>query len=489
MTLSRQAVDALYAEAWQEVKRRRAAKSAQSAKRPIVDWIQSEFYIPELNGPMVLYPHQIAALKEALATDTDGNFKYDLVLWSDIAKSAKSTIAGAVVLWRALNTERGKFRIVANDLKQAASRVFDSITTCLQMNQKLGAQFNVNKYLITHLSNGANIEAVPVDPGGEAGGSDHMVEYTELHAAKHAASQLMWTETKLSPLLTGKAQRWIDSYAGYSGESPILEPLFQRLVKDENRISSEYPFYANGRSFAMWNTTPRLPWQTTSYYESEAQQLLPNEFERIHHNQWVSSTQSFIQIEWWDACKVAELPALNRYREVVVALDAAVSNDCFAICCLSRHDDKTALRYARRWLPVNGKIQYRNPADPADRDYPEGVLRWLCTEYNVVIVCYDPYQLHSFVTDLSIEGLAAFEEFQQEKPRLIADKALYDNIMARRIVHNGDFPDMREHLQNANSTAEDKNTLRIVKRSLSLKIDLAVALSMCDDRARFYLPE
>lgn len=460
---------------------------------PASTWIQSQFFIPELQGPIILYPHQIAALTEALSVDADGLFKYDLVLWSDIAKSAKSTIAGAVVLWRAIHTERGKFRIVANDLKQAASRVFEAITTCLELNRELGKQFTTTKYQVTHVPTGSVIEAVPVDPKGEAGGGDDMVEFTELHSADNDAAKKMWTETKLSPLKHGKSQRWIDTYAGFSGESPILEPMYQALVQDGNRISAEYQFYAQGRSFAMWNTTPRLPWQTSAYYSSEAQQLLPNEYRRIHHNEWVSSTSSFIQIEWFDACRVDVLPPINKFKEIFISLDAAVSGDCFAMTAVSRDNGKSVLRYARAWTPVNGIIHYRDPlAKPGpdySRDYPEGELRWLCQTYRVIIVTYDPFQLHSFCTGLAVEGLAAFEEFSQERPRLIADKALHDHIMNGSIVHDGSYPDLREHLNNANSTAEDKNTLRIVKRTLTKKIDLAVALSMCDDRARWYVPD
>jgi len=461
---------------------------AIDAREPIVQWIQREFYVPELNGPIILYPHQIAALQNATATDADGLLLYDLVIWSDIKKSAKSTIAGAVVLYRAMHTQRGKFRIVANDLKQAASRVYEAITTALDLNPKIGAQFSSTKYMLTHLPTGSTIEAVPVDPKGEAGGGDDMVEFTELHSADNEAARKMWTETTLSPLKHGRSQRWIDTYAGFSGESPILEPLYQEVIQPENRIDSPYPFYAKGRIFAMWNTEPRLPWQTPEYYASEALTLLGNEFRRIHKNEWTSSVQSFIQIEWWDVCQVNPLPALGN-NEIVIALDAAVSNDCFALVALSRHGELTAVRYARQWTPQNGKITYRNIENPDDPDYPEGVLRWLCKTYNVVIVTYDPYQLHSFCSDLATEGIAAFEPFNQQQPRLIADKALYDTIRDRRIIHDGKQADLREHLLNANSTAEDKATLRIIKRAQSFKIDLAVALSMANDRARWYLPE
>ena len=456
--------------------------------RDPVEWIQREFYIPELNGPIVLYPHQIATIRESLSVDENGLFKYDLIIWSDIKKSAKSTISGAIVLWRAISTPNGRFRIVANDLKQAASRVFDAICVCLDMNKKLGAQFSRTKYELIHLPTGSKIEAVPVDPKGEAGSGDDITEYTEVHMANNAAAQKMWTETTLSPLKFGKSFRLLDTYAGFVGESPILEPLYAAIVKPENRISETYPIYAVGRSFSLWNCEPRLPWQTPAYYESEARVLTPNEFSRIHRNQWVSSTTTFIPIELWDACK-GDLPAWGRFKEIVIAMDAAVSNDCFAMVAMSRHGNLTAVRYARKWAPpTGGVIQYRNPEDPTDRNYPEGELRWLVNNYNVVIITYDPYQLHSFVMDLKIEGIAAFEEFNQEKPRLIADKAFYDNIRDRQIIHDGN-PDLREHIQNANSTAEDKNTLRIVKRAQHLKIDLTVASSMCNDRARWYLPE
>lgn len=468
-------------------RRTETARAQAEAQVDIVGWIESEFYIEELGGPIILYPYQREALREALRRNADGAFIYDLVLWSDIAKSAKSTIAAAVMLARAFHKPYGKFRVVANDQKQAMSRVFEYMKIALRLNKRLATRATVNRLLIT-LDNGATIEAVAVDPKGEAGGADDMVEFTELHAAKNDAAIKMWTETKLSPLKFGYAQRWIDTYAGYTGESPILEPLYEQTVKDGQKLRDDLPLYGAGRSFALWNTTPRLPWQTKEYYDSEERTLIPSEYRRIHRNEWVSSQQSFIDIGWWDACVESTMLEIDRFREVVISMDAAVSNDSFGIVALSRTGDKTYLRYCRRWLPDNGVIRYRNQADPTDRDYPEGVLRWLCNFYNVIVVAYDPYQLHSFVTGLRDEGLVKFEQFNQDRPRAIADKALYDNIRDRLIVHDGTFADMREHLANANSTAEDKSTLRIVKRQQTSKIDLAVALSMANDRARHYLP-
>jgi phage terminase large subunit-like protein len=59
------------------------------------------------------------------------------------------------------------------------------------------------------------------------------------------------------------------------------------------------------------------------------------------------------------------------------------------------------------------------------------------------------------------------------------DKTLYDLIRDRRVSHDGNA-DLRQHIANANAKLEkdQDSKLRIVKKTQSRKIDLAVALSM-----------
>lgn len=457
-----------------------------------VDWIEREFFIPELNGPMMLYPYQKAALNEALRKDDGGKFVYDLVVWGDIKKSAKSSIAGAIVLYRALQKEWGSFKIIANDLNQANSRVFFYITRAIELNSRLKVRASIKNYKIT-LDNHTIIEAIPVDPDGEAGAGDDMLEYTELHAFKSKAALKLWTETTLSPLKYGYSQRWADTYAGHEGESPILEPIYQQVVKPENLLDLGIPgleAYAHGRIFALWNTLPKLPWQTPEYYASEATVLTPNEFLRIHRNQWVSSTTTFVPTEWWTACATANVPPLDRYNEIVVGIDAAVTNDCFGIVAVSRDGDKVIKRFSRKWTPPKGgKLEYSNPDDKFDVEYPEGVLRWLANTYNVIAFGYDPYQLHHLCTSLIHDNVGMFEEIKQGAPRLEADKQLYDVIRDKRIIHDDD-PDLTQHIKNANQQVDPQSRqLRIVHRTDALKIDLAVSLSMAVYMAYRYLPE
>jgi phage terminase large subunit-like protein len=117
------------------------------------------------------------------------------------------------------------------------------------------------------------------------------------------------------------------------------------------------------------------------------------------------------------------------------------------------------------------------------------VVRQLCQDFNVVEVCYDPYQLVDFAQQFKAEGLTYFHEFDQGQARLEADKQLYDLISHRRVRHAGE-PELREHLLNANAKqSKDEDTkLRLVKKSANRKIDLAVSLSMgCHECMRLNL--
>jgi phage terminase large subunit-like protein len=231
----------------------------------------------------------------------------------------------------------------------------------------------------------------------------------------------------------------------------------------------------------MWNTKPRCPWQTKEYYASEQQILSPSQFDRIHRNQWVTSTETFVPMEWWHACAHPgeEWPKIDKTRQpMVIALDAAVSDDTFGMWMGHRHPTKMEVmtEYARRWKPVQGhKIDFQGTAE---KPGPEFELRRLIKNYNVVEVAYDPYQLHDMASRLKVEGLAWFREFPQGADRLTADSQFRALIRERRFWHHGE-EDFTEHIQNANAKVDiEDRRLRIVKRMEKLKIDLAVAASM-----------
>lgn len=455
----------------------------------VVEWITTQFWVPELGAPMTLAPYQADTLRTIFEPDTDGLLRYSTVLWGDLKKSIKSCIAAAVCLWWADTHPWATIRIVANDLKQADSREAEYIRRAITLNsgyfeRQRGAKvagYNVR------LGNHSRIEAVPIDPRGEAGGGDDIIVFTELWGAQSKAAIRMWTEGTLSPLKYGKSMRWVETYAGFTGESPLLEPLYKAGVEEGQRIRDDIELYHNpsARLIALWNTVPRLEWQSQEYYSQEAAILTESEFLRVHRNQWQSSTNSFVPVEWWDACEDHMRPPPASRAPVVIGVDASVSGDCTALSCVARHPEhkqQVIEFHTMVWTPPpGGKMDYASTLTPE--------IRRICQEYNVVEVAYDPYQLHQWATDLRNAGVAHFREFAQGTDRLLADKGLYDLIRDRRLHHSGN-PVLREHIQNANAKtqAEEDSKLRLVKRNEGSKIDCAVALAMsCHECLRLML--
>ncbi len=460
-------------------------------------WGPRYSYLYDTGHLIDLYPIQLAGLKEALRITDEGKYKYTTVVWAWPKKSAKSTVVAMVVDWLAVNRPRSQIRLTANDRKQADSRVGHYLRESIKLGARVGypddefgimqrfrqdTKISPSNYNVTY-PNGSVIEMIPADPGGEAGGNDDMIVFSELWGWKTKGHQQFWAEMTISPNRYGYAQRWIDTYAGHSGESVVLETLYNNVVKPENRIHPEYEFYATEDTLAVWVTQHYFPWQTPEYYRQESESLEPDEFQRLHHNRWVNARSAFAPEAWWDACESKVLPPRRDDEELVIAVDAGTDSDSFAIYAGTKffERDKTTgeriakilTRYVKVWEPERYEGHF-------DFSEPEAEIRRLCSEYNVVQICYDRWQLKHFIDRLDAEGLAWFEPFDQMAERDISDKLLYDLVRRKHFIHWGDET-QKEHFTNADKKVDGKK-MRIVKRADKMKIDLTVATSMAVKR-------
>ena len=456
----------------------------------MVPWIEKYFFVPELRGPIKLARYQKAVINEAFSKDEDGLYKYSTIIWSDIKKSIKSCIAAAVALRIAYGTEWASCYAIANDLKGADSRVGYYMRRAIELNPALKQTCNIRNYRI-ELPNHSFIESIPIDPSGEAGSNADLVVFSELWGAHEEGQTRMWTEMTTPPNKFGRSLRWVETYAGYSGESLLLEQLYDGCVKHGEWLDlglGDLEVYVNkqARMLCLWNTRPRLSWQKPDYYSEQEAILPPNEFLRIHRNQWVSSTAEFIPKEWWDACHFSqhglkEMLLPTSKTPCVFGVDAGVSNDHFGITGVFRQGKTVIPFYSQEWIPPkNGKLDFR---------LPELEIRRLAKLYNVVEWAYDEFQLHDMTTRLRREGVGYFRSFPQgqgthQAPgRPVADKLLYDVIQQKRLIHGGNAV-LTEHVLNANAQVEGRHErLMLVKRSPFHKIDCAVALSMASSEA------
>lgn len=471
----------------QQIRQAAASAAARAVGRgskddPLVydnptDFIEREMFIPELRAPMPLNDERGRVLR-VMASRENGAFKYQTWLFSMPKKSAKTTIGAGVALWQAWRVPHGEIYVIGNDLKQADNRMAQAIRFAIDHNPQMRDRVKVtaSKYTMK-LDNGTRIETIPVDPRGEAGMNPTGLFWTEAWGAKGKASELLWSEATLSPTRQGDSFKFVESYAGYNEESLILERLYNAIVKEGVPHPDIPELYTNGQSIGYWCTRRYLPWQQDeAYYRQQALEKTPDEFNRQHNNQWASPSEAFVPIEWWDACGKTPYEDVQRGEGVILAADAGVISDCFAVTLTTRRGEKVQVQYARKWQPHGVPLDYR----PIEAE-----IRRLINSYNILECCYDNYQLHDMMTRIRADEAVNVRPFNQGAPRAIADKRLYDMIRDQRIQHRNE-PDLRDHIANANRKPDDDNKLRLVKRNDNAKIDLAVTLSMGTDRTFAY---
>lgn len=222
------------------------------------------------------------------------------------------------------------------------------------------------------------------------------------------------------------------------------------------------------------------------YTFQRGQSLTEAEKRVLQDAEWedIEATDRYLEsITLWDSLKEKEeLPPLDQYSSLVLAADAGVSNDCFGVVGVSAHptrkaeDRAVAVRYVRLWTPRGGQALNFN-------EIMQEILTF-CRSYNVLQIAYDPYQLHSMMSDLYREHGVWTKAFNQQAGRGMADKELLDLIKAGLISHDGNT-DLRKHLDNADrAISGNDRVIKLVKRSDSLKIDLAVCTAMAVARLR-----
>lgn len=477
---------------YERVIRRALGKTSERAQESttlpnIVEWAEKNFYIIETRQPIVLQPHQRDILRIFTEQKPDGSFKWTTLMYSTIKKSGKTTISALYARWAAECW--GEFQEIynlGNKLQQAQGRAFRKITqslTMLNVPQEHRSQWDVQKTILTHKPSGSFIQALPISDKGESGGNPSLTVWTELWGFEHEDARRFWDE--LQPVATRKlSQRFIDTYAGYTGESELLQDIWN-LAKSGEPLHDSLPLYGvESAGICAYIDTGvearRMAWQTPDYYQQQELIERPSNFSRLHLNEWVEPETGFLEVAEWDALAYAEKP--KTIGRVVIGVDASVSGDSTAAVAVCL--DGNNVFELETWIfepPKNGKIDYETTLKPALVD----MLR----RYRTWAVVYDEYQMHDFMTQFGkLHRGPEYVAFGQGSPRIDSDTALLKRIQQGQLKHSGNDK-LRQHIQNANAKEiGDGKAIRIVKRSPEKKIDAVICLSMASyvlaDKAR-----
>jgi hypothetical protein len=448
------------------------AKSALTRfRRDPVAFIRQVLVDPETSKPFVLYPAEERFLREALTLTSDGRLPYPELIFSAPKKSGKTTVAALVTLCVVVlfGGPYSEGFACANDFDQAAARVYQAITRIIEASPLLKDSATITANKITFASTGASITALASDFAGAAGANPNISTFDELWGFVSERSRRLFDEM-VPPPTRKVATRLTVTYAGYSGESELLEELYKRGLKGEEIAPSLYS--TPGKLLMFWSHEPVAPWQTLDWIEQMRSQLRPNAFLRLIQNQWVTSESTFIPIEWWDRCVDQDLsPELTAPSlSVFVGVDASVKRDstAIAVCSFDAQARKVKLIWHRTFQPT--------PDAPLDfEDTIETTLLGLRRRFNVREIRFDPFQLVAVAQRLTAAGLPMIE-FPQSVPNLTeASTNLYEVIKGRNLIA---YPDDDIRLAVSRAVAiETSRGWRIGKEKQSHKIDVVVALA------------
>jgi hypothetical protein len=434
-----------------------------------ITWINAVLRDPETNKPFVLLPAEIAFLEHAFQLNDDGTAKYPELVYSAPKKSGKTGFAAILTLTVTLlyGGNDPEAICAANDLEQSASRVFSAIKKIIRASPALRDKAQITNTKITFPDLGATVTAIASEAAGAAGANPVISVGDELWGFTSEASRRLWDE--LVPPPTRKAAwRLVVTYAGFSGESSLLEELYQHGTA-QPQIAPD--LYAGQGQLTFWTHSPVAPWQTQGWLAQMRRSLRPNQFLRLIENRWVTSQSSFIDMAAWDACVDSGLRPMSPDQNlpIYVAVDASTKRDSTAIVAVSTDGERVRLVAHRVFQP--------SPDAPLDFEATiEAEIIDLCGKFNVQEIRFDPWQMAATSQRLMRRGVPMVEFPQTTSNLTDASSNLFE------LITNGNlsaYPDDAMRLSISQAIAvETPRGWRIAKEKAKHKIDVVVALGM-----------
>jgi hypothetical protein len=433
----------------------------------------AQLYDPETKQPFVLLPAERRFLEHAFLRTADGRLLYPEQVFACPKKSGKTTFAAlhALITTLLFGGAYPEATILANDYEQAVGRVFEMCRRIVECSPLLRRDARISSDRIVFPGLNATIAAIPFDYASAAGGNHCIAVFDELWAYTSERSHRLWDE--MIPVPTRKtACRLTVTYAGFEGESALLEGLYRRGLQQP--LVTDCPDLRAGDGILMfWSHRPIAPWQSEAWLADMRRSLRPAQYLRMIENRFVSTESSFIDLAWWDACvDPAATPLLvRRSLPVSVGIDASVKRDATAIvaCSYDRQRQKVVLVWHRIFQPT--------PDDPIDFEAAvEDTVLDLRSRFRVQRVLYDPYQMAASAQRLA-RASVKMEEYPQSVPNLTASSQnLYELIKGRNLIA---YPDAQLRLAISRAVAiESARGWRIAKDKQTHRIDVVVALAM-----------
>jgi phage terminase large subunit-like protein len=435
-------------------------------------FIEGVLFNPETGKPFVLLDAEREFLKHAFKLDENGRLIYTEQVYGAPKKSGKTGFAGLHTLTTILlfGGRLAEGYALANDEEQAASRVFAAIRNIVQASPLLKREAKITQDKITFPNfYNATICTLASNYATAAGANPTISCFDELWAYTSERSYRLWDEMVPSPARAISA-RLTTTYAGFSGDSVLLETLYKRGLA----LPQVGPdLYAGNGMLMFWSHTPVAYWQTQGWLDEMRRSLRPNQYLRMIENRFVTSEGSFISLDDWDAIIDPDMRPLlgDKAIQIVVGIDASVKHDSTALVAVS-FDWGT-----QRCRMVTHRIFQPSPDEPLDFEgtVERTILEW-AKRFQLQACYFDPWQMVSTSQRLAKHGITV-EEFPQSVGNMtLASQTLFELIKGRNLTA---YADDAIRLAVSRAVAvETSRGWRIAKEKQSHKIDAVVALAM-----------
>jgi len=499
---------------------------------PAWRWIADNFLVKDANTgkatPLIVFPWMARVLLDVFPDDQQ-HIPYSLLVYSTVKKSGKTAVNGAIAAYLVFRRAPpgSEMYVFANSEEQSVGRVFAALKYAVEKNPALRRLCTATlPETSIRLRNGSSVKAMAAMHANIAGANPYYSAWTELWGYVHPLERRAWEEMTPPPTVRNSI-RVVDTYAGYEGESSLLNDIEDRLKAGERlyvdgyTLPSGYLDYADdvmarapelrpymmpdakrrdalvyntplpcyvdhdGRAYGLWDegaAARRMPWQHDvlgeRYYREQETNLLPGSFQRLHLNRRAKRGGQYVPLAMWKMLEQCEAWKEGDHRPVVLAIDAATHNDHMAMVGARQAGGVPEECYAREWTPQpDPRAGGKAVIVPSDALVELRRLR--NAGMRIVAVAYDPYQFHDVALRAAAEGFKMVE-FPQQARRALADTYLRQIIVNGGLRHTHD-PALEAAVENADAIEErgrtgDEKRIRIVKGAG--KVDPLVALSM-----------
>ena len=449
--------------------RNRPLNTLDAWRKDPIAWIEFVLINPETGQPFELLPAERQFLSHAFQRKPNGKLLYTEWLYSCPKKSGKTTFEALIEITAVLlfGGSYPEAYVVANDLEQARSRVFELACRIINASPALRDEAVITQSRIAFPAFNATIQAIASDAGSAAGSNAVVAGFDELWAYTSERSRRLWDEM-IPPPTRKIAFRLTVTYAGYEGESTLLEELYRRGLQ-QPQIGDD--LYGGDGLLMFWSHKPIAPWQDADWLLSMRRERA-SAYARQVLNEFASSSSQFVDLNKWDRCVDQSLGHLSAdlFLPVFVGVDASFKHDSTAIVAVAFDSGRQVVRL------ITHRVFQPTSDEPLDFELTiEAYLLELNRRFQVKQILYDPWQMQSVAQRLLKQNLP-IEEFPQSSPNLTAaSQNFFDLIESQGLVL---YPDEAMRLAISRAIAiETPRGWRIGKDRGSNKIDVVVALA------------